>query len=302
MARTRRDQASLTHMDLFLQQVVSGLATGAIYALLALALVMIFTSTHHINFAQGEMAMFSTYVTWTLINVGLPYWLAFVLTVAVSFVGGVVLERVALRPFRNAPLLSVVVVFIALFLGFNALAGWIWGFELKELPSPVSSLATGTSLLGAHDIFIGMVTAIMLIFLYLFFQYTPLGLSMRAAAQNPVSARLVGIRVSRTLALGWGLASAIGAIAGMLIAPIVFLDPNMMMGILLYAFAAALLGGIDSPPGAVLGGLIVGVLENLLGTYVVGNELKMTVALGIVIVVLIVRPRGILGRVVVRRV
>ena len=289
-------------MALVLQQIVNGLATGAIYAVIALALVMNFNSTNHINFAQGELAMFSTYVAWTLISVGIPYWFAFMLTVAVSFMGGVLLERFVLQPFRDAPLLSVVVVFIALFLAFNALAGWIWGFVLKDFPSPVSQYSTGTQLLGAHQLFVGVVTGAMLSLLYLFFRFTPLGLTMRAVAHNPTSARLVGIRVAWTLALGWGLAAAIGAIAGMLIAPLTFLDPNMMTGILLYAFAAALLGGVDSPPGAVLGGLIVGVLENLLGAYVVGPQLKLTVALAIVILVLIFRPRGLLGRVTVRRV
>ena len=224
------------------------------------------------------------------------------LTVAVSFVGGLLLERFVLHPFRNAPLLSVVVVFIALFLAFNAFAGWIWGFVLKDFPSPVAQYSTGTSLIGAHELFVGAVTTAMLSLLYLFFRFTALGLKMRAVALNPTSSRLVGIRVSWTLALGWGLAAAIGAIAGMLIAPLTFLDPNMMTGILLYAFAAALLGGVDSPPGAVLGGLIVGVAENLLGAYVVGNELKLTTALAIVILVLIFRPQGMLGRVTVRRV
>jgi branched-chain amino acid transport system permease protein len=283
-------------------QIVSGLATGAIYSVIALALVMNFNATNHINFAQGEMAMFSTYIAWTFIHLGLPYWLAFILTVVISFLGGMLLERLVLRPFQKAPLLSVVVVFVALLLAFNSIAGWIWGFVLKEFTSPVAGYSTGTALLGAHELFVGSVTAVMLSLLYLFFRFTSLGLAMRAAAQNPISARLVGIRVSRTLALGWGLAAAIGAIAGMMIAPLVFLDPNMMAGILLYAFAAALLGGVDSPPGAVLGGLVVGVLENLLGAYVVGNELKLTVALAIVILVLIFRPRGILGRVAVQRV
>ena len=289
-------------MDVFLHQVINGLATGAIYSVIALALVMNFNSTNHINFAQGEMAMFSTYIAWTLVNVGLPFWLAFMLTVAVSFVGGLLLERFVLHPFRNAPLLSVVVVFIALFLAFNAFAGWIWGFVLKDFPSPVAQYSTGTSLIGAHELFVGAVTTAMLSLLYLFFRFTALGLKMRAVALNPTSSRLVGIRVSWTLALGWGLAAAIGAIAGMLIAPLTFLDPNMMTGILLYAFAAALLGGVDSPPGAVLGGLIVGVAENLLGAYVVGNELKLTTALAIVVLVLIFRPQGMLGRVTVRRV
>ncbi|MES2536274.1 MAG: branched-chain amino acid ABC transporter permease [Pseudomonadota bacterium] len=289
-------------MQVVLQQVVNGLATGAIYSIIALALVMNFNSTNHINFAQGEMAMFSTYVAWTLVHVGLPFWLAFILTVVVSFAGGMVLERFVLQPFRNAPLLSIIVVFIALFLAFNAFAGWIWGFVLKDFPSPVSTYSTGTPLVGAHQLFVGAVTTGMLILLYLFFRFTSLGLSMRAVAHNPTSSRLVGIRVARTLALGWGLAAAIGAVAGMMIAPLTFLDPNMMAGILLYAFAAALLGGVDSPPGAVLGGLIVGVLENLLGAYVVGPELKLTVALAIVILVLVFRPQGILGRVTVRRV
>ena len=289
-------------MDAFLHQVVNGLTTGAIYSVIALALVMNFNSSSHINFAQGEMAMFSTYIAWTLISVGLPYWAAFGLTVVISFGGGLVLERFVLLPFRGAPLLSVVVVFVGLFLGFNAFAGWIWGHVLKDFPSPVATYSTGTSLLGAHELFVGAVTTVMLTLLYLFFRFTTLGLKMRAVALNPTSARLVGIPVSWTLALGWGLAAAIGAIAGMLIAPLTFLDPHMMTGILLYAFAAALLGGVDSPSGAVLGGLVVGVLENLLGAYVVGSQLKLTVALGIVILVLIFRPQGLLGRVTVRRV
>ena len=289
-------------MDLFLHQVVNGLATGSVYAVIALALVMNFNATNHINFAQGEMAMFSTYIAWTLVNVGLPFWIAFAITVVVSFVGGLLLERFVLHPFRNAPLLSVVVVFVALFLAFNAFAGWIWGFVLKDFPSPVAKYSTGTSLISAQELFVGAVTAVMLTLLYLFFRFTSLGLKMRAVACNPTSSRLVGIPVSWTLALGWGLAAAIGAVAGMLIAPLAFLDPNMMTGILLYAFAAALLGGVDSPPGAVLGGLTVGVLENLLGAYVVGPELKLTGALVIVILVLVFRPQGLLGRVTVRRV
>jgi len=138
--------------------------------------------------------------------------------------------------------------------------------------------------------------------LYLFFRFTPLGLAMRATAQNPVSSRLAGIRVGWMLALGWGLAAAVGSIAGMMVAPIVYLDPNMMGGVLLYAFAAALLGGIDNPFGAVVGGLIVGVLENLMGAYVVGTELKLTVALVLIIGVLLVKPTGLFGRVFVTRV
>src|SRR6266550_3076186 len=170
----------------------------------------------------------------------------------------------------------------------------------------ISGLATGgiygSVVVGAHDIGAIGVTLVVLAFLYVFFRYTPLGLAMRAAAQNPVSSRLVGIRVGWMLALGWGLASVIGAVAGMMVAPIVYLDPNMMSGILLYAFAAALLGGIDSPGGAVLGGFAVGVLENVLGAFVIGNELKLAVALVLIVGVLLVKPSGLFGRVYVTRV
>ena len=289
-------------MDLLVQQISSGLANGAIYASVALALVMIYTATEHINFAQGEMAMFSCYVAWQLIDWGMPYWVAFVLAIAISFAGGVAIERVILRRFHNAPALSLIIVFIGLLVIFNSMAGWIWSFIIKEFPSPFRDLSTGTTLVGPHDLGVVAVTLVILTALFLFFRFTPLGLAMRAAAQNPVSARLVGVRVGWMLALGWGLAASVGAVAGMMVAPIVFLDPNMMAGILLYGFASALLGGITNPGGAVLGGFILGVLENLVGTYIIGNDLKLTVALVIVVSVLIFRPSGLFGKVRVKRV
>ena len=289
-------------MDLLVQQISSGLANGAIYASVALALVMIYTATEHINFAQGEMAMFSCYVAWQLIDWGMPYWVAFVLAIAISFMGGVAIERVILRRFHNAPALSLIIVFIGLLVIFNSMAGWIWSFIIKEFPSPFRDLSTGTTLVGPHDLGVVAVTLVILTALFLFFRFTPLGLAMRAAAQNPVSARLVGVRVGWMLALGWGVAASVGAVAGMMVAPIVFLDPNMMAGILLYGFASALLGGITNPGGAVLGGFILGVLENLVGTYIIGNDLKLTVALVIVVSVLIFRPSGLFGKVRVKRV
>nr|WP_295469328.1 branched-chain amino acid ABC transporter permease [Mesorhizobium sp.] len=289
-------------MDLLIQQIFSGLATGSIYASLALALVMIFNSTNHINFAQGEMALISTYFAWTLIALGFPYWAAFPLTIVASFAFGVLVERLLIRSFHNAPHLSLVVVFIGLLLAFNALAGWIWGFLLKEFPSPVRNLNTGTPLIAAHELFVLCVTLGLLAVLYIFFRFTTLGLAMRAAALNPTSARLVGIRVGWMLALGWGLAGALGAVAGMLVAPIVYLDPSMMIGILLYAFASAMLGGLNNPAGAVAGGLIFGVVENLVGTYLIGHELKLTFALIVVIAVLLIRPAGLFGKVIVKRV
>jgi len=243
-------------MEQLLEQIASGLANGAIYACVALALVMIYVSTDHLNFAQGEMAMFSTYISWQLMNWGVNFWLAFILTIAISFVLGVIIEREILRPLHNAPVLSVVVVFIGLLAICNSMAGAVWSYLIKEYPSPFPKATFGVAgVIGPHQLGVVIVTLIVLTLLFLFFRYTPLGLAMRAAAQNPQMARLVGVRVDWMLALGWGLAAAVGSVAGMMVAHIVYLDPNMMSGILLYAFAGALIGGIGNPGGAVVGGL-----------------------------------------------
>jgi branched-chain amino acid transport system permease protein len=292
-------------MELFLHQILAGFATGAIYACMALAVVMIYQAIDHLNFAQGEMAMFSTFVAWQLMQWGAPFWIAFVVTVVLSFAAGVVIERVVFKPIREAPVLSHVVVFIALLAILNSAAGSIWDYQIKSFPSPFGSGPLfGQDLISRHDA--GMITVIlvMLVLLYLFFLHTRIGLAMRAAAANPESARLAGIRVGWMIALGWGMAAAIGAVAGMMIAPVVFLEPNMMLSILLYGFAGAVVGGLTSPGGAVLGGFAVGIIENLAGTYVpvVGRELKLSIALSIIIVVLLVKPSGLFGRRIVTRV
>ncbi len=292
-------------MELFIQQVLAGLATGGIYASLALALVMIFQTTELINFAQGEMAMFSTYIAWTLIDAGMPYWGAFFLTVAIAFVGGVVIERVVIRPVEKSPILVLVIVFIALLVILNSIAGFIYSSTIKSFPSPFPEQPImGNVYISSHDLGSIGVTIVMLLLVYAFFRFTPLGLALRAVSQNPESSRLVGIRVGWMLAMGWGLAAAVGAVGGMMVAHKIFLDPNMMGGVLLYAFAGALLGGIDSPGGAVLGGFIVGVLENLVGTFVpfIGTELKLTMALVIIVAVLVVKPSGMFGKTIVERV
>jgi len=290
-------------MEFFIQQIVAGLTSGAIYACVALGLVMIYVSTDHINFAQGEMAMFATYLAWALIDAGVPYWGAFGATVLIAFVGGLFIQRVLLKPLETAPVLSLVVCFIALLSIFNALAGTIWSYTIKQFPSPFPPKDIfGDGLVSVQQLGVVAVTLIMLGILTVFFRYTTLGLAMRAAAQNAASARLMGVRVSWMLALGWGLAASIGGIAGMLVAPIVFLDPNMLTGILVYGFAGALVGGIANPIGAVAGGFIVGVLENLVGSYVIGNELKLTFALIVVVGVLLLKPAGLFGQVIVRRV
>ncbi|HET7794966.1 MAG TPA: branched-chain amino acid ABC transporter permease [Rhizobacter sp.] len=289
-------------MDLLIHQILSGLATGGIYASMALALVMIYQATHHVNFAQGEMAMFATYLAWTLLQAGIPYWWAFLITVVVAFVAGVVIQRVIMRPVEHAPVLSIVTVFIGLLVIFNSVAGWVFSYTIKPFPSPFPEQPLfGNRYMSSHEIGSMGITLVLLLLLFFFFRFTPLGLAMRAAAQNPVSSRLVGVRVGWMLALGWGLAAAIGGMAGMMIAPIVYLEPNMMGGVLLYAFAGALLGGIDSPGGAVVGGFLVGILENVVGTYL-GNELKFTIALILIVTVLVIRPSGLFGKVHVSRV
>jgi branched-chain amino acid transport system permease protein len=247
--------------------------------------------------------MFSTYLAWSMVSAGLPYWAAFGVTLVVSFVAGVAIERVVIRPVEHAPVLSIIAVFIALVLIFNGLAGWIYTYTIKTFPSPFPEQPLfGNKYVSSHELGVMGITLALLIVLYVFFRFTPLGLAMRAAAQNPVSSRLAGIRVGWMLALGWGLAAAIGAVAGMLIAPVVYLEPNMMSGVLLYALAAALLGGIDSPFGAVIGGFAVGVVENIVGAYLIGTELKLTVALVLIVGVLLFRPSGLFGKVFVTRV
>src|SRR5215467_6616383 len=229
-------------MHQLLQQIFSGLAAGAIYASLALALVMIYRATDLVNFAQGEMAMFSTYIAWTLVNAGFPFWGAFVITLFASFVGGMAIERIVIRPVENAPILTAVVVTIGLLLIFNALAGWIYSYTLQEFPSPFPDRILFGALMTTRDVGVIVVT------------------------------------------------------------PVLFLDPHMMSGVLLSAFTGALLGGITSPVGAVIGGLLVGVTENLVGTYLIASQLKLTVALLLIILVLVFRPNGLFGTAIVRRV
>jgi branched-chain amino acid transport system permease protein len=283
---------------------VTGLASGAIYASLALALVLIYRSTDIVNFAQGEMATFTTYFAWSLMHHGLSYWPAFALTLGFAFAFGVGIERVLIRPVEQRPEIVIVIVTIGLLIALNGLTGWIWGGETKALDSPfpnrsidVAGVAVSWQDVGTLAVCIGTVLV-----LWAFFRFTTLGLALRATAINPDASRLVGVRVGFMLALGWGFAAVLGAVAGLMAAPTVFLDPSMMLVILIYAFAAAVLGGIDSPVGAVAGGLILGVVINLLGAYVVPAELRLPTALAILLLVLLVRPQGLFGHLVVRRV
>jgi branched-chain amino acid transport system permease protein len=296
----------------FAQQVVSGLASGSIYATLALAIVIIYRSTGVVNFAQGEMATFTTFIAWTLVDHGVGYWGAFALTVLIAFAGGVALERLVVRPVEGGPVLTVVILTIGLFILLGGLSNWIWKAEVRSFPPnrpfPTSTWDLGGVAISKQDVGILGVTLGLVLLLYLLFQHTKIGLALRAAALNPAASRLVGVRVGWMLALGWGLAAAIGAVAGLFTAaaspP---LDPNMMRPILIYAFAAAVLGGLESPVGAVIGGLTVGVLLNLVVTYdshlhLELDRLRLPIAFLVILTVLLVRPGGLLGRVAVRRV
>jgi branched-chain amino acid transport system permease protein len=318
-------------VELFLQQVMTGLATGSVYGLVALAIVLIYRSTDVINFAQGEMAMFTTFFAWMLLSGSflgfhihpLHFWIAFALTLVFALIMGALLERIVIRPVEGRPILTIVIVTLGLFSIFSNLATWSWGGMPKAFPPPPEIHVTGITFFGDgaldigptvisyHDLTIMVVAVGIMLALYAFFQYTPIGLAMRGTTQNSVAARLMGIRVGNMLTLGWALSALVGAVGGMMIAPLVLLQPPMMMGVLLYAFAAAVLGGMDSPPGAVVGGLTLGIVENLVGTYTTkeyigvdwfGPEMKLTAALVIIVLVLLIRPTGLFGRRTLRRV
>ncbi|MCH7810054.1 MAG: branched-chain amino acid ABC transporter permease [Chloroflexi bacterium] len=297
-------------MQLFGEQVISGLATGSIYALLALAIVLIYRSTDVVNFAQGEMAMLVTFSMWSLTLAGFPPWTVIFIGISLGFALGAFVERTIIRPVEDKPPLNVVVVTLGLFVLLNSIATWIWaqGELPKVFPTPFefTSVDVGLARVTTHSIGILVVALIVMGVLYLLFNHTKLGLGMRATAHNPGASRLMGINVGRMLMLGWGLAGAVGAVAGMLVAPITFLFPGFMLAVLLYAFAAAVFGGLDSPPGAIVGGLVVGVAENLFGTYtpgdIFGPEMKLPLTLLLLVIVLMFRPQGLFGRVQTRRV
>jgi branched-chain amino acid transport system permease protein len=294
---------------LFAQLTVSGLANGGIYASLGVALVLIYRATQVINFAQGAIATFTTYVAWQLMTWGLSYWPAFFLTLGIAFVGGTLVELITIRPVeRRGNVLTVVIATLGLLILVEGAVGWIWGAEIRFMPSafPARSEHLGGVAFSLQDLGTIGISIASVIVLWALFQFTKIGLAMRAAAFRPEAARLVGVRVSWMLSLGWGLAAVLGAVAGMMAAasPSVLLQPNMMDGVLIYAFAAAVLGGLESPAGAVVAGLLIGAMLNLLGSYVswVTPQLLLPAAFVLMLIVLLVKPSGLFGRTQVRRV
>jgi len=292
--------------SIFAQQTVAGLAQGAIFGSLALALVLIYRATEVINFAQGEMAMATTYVAFELTKRGLSYWEAFFLTLAIAFAFGVLVQLAVIRPVQHTSVIAVVIVTVGLFFLIDGVVTWRWGAQIQFMPAPFGHRVyhVGSVTFSRQDLGTLVVSICSVIVLWLLFQFTKLGLAMRAAALRPAAASLVGVRVNAMLAIGWGLAAVLGAIAGLMTEPTEFLQPTMMQSILVYAFAAAVLGSLDSPAGAVIGGLALGVFLNLIGQYVsfLGVELRLPVAFGVLLVVLLVKPTGLLGRPRVRNV
>lgn len=297
-------------MTLFLQRVLDGLTSGTTYAALALALVLVYRSTRILNLAQGEMAMFGAYLAWWLCSApggpGWPLGVAIAGSLIFSIVAGALIERTLVRPIERAGnhLQSVVVV-VALFVAVNALTAWRFGTEAKRMPDvfPVSTFRVAGVVVPWSALGLMAALAVIAFLLWLLMQRTRIGLAMRAVASNPESSSLSGVPVSRLLMFGWGLAAAVGSLAAILVAPRLYLSTTMMQGVLLYAFLAVAIGGFDSFLGAIVGGLIVGVLESLVGGYVsfIGSNLKLSFAVVVLIAFLLLRPAGLFGSTQVAR-
>ena len=292
-------------MTKFIDLTLNGISTGAVYAAVALALVLIWRATRIVNFAQGAMLMVTTFIASAVIQKTGSYWLGFVAALASGLVLGAVVERVLIRPVENAPPLNAVIVALGLYTLLVAAAGMIWGNTPRSFPAAFSIRGYevgGTRLLFTpNDTFIVLIVVALALGLAVLFRATSLGLQMRAAAFKPEVARLLGVRVGRMFTIGWALAALVGALAGVLIAPTVFLGPNSFDPILISGFVAAVLGGLDSPPGAVVGGLVLGLALSYVAGYE-GSALVPLAALAILVVVLMLRPTGLFSVTPERRV
>lgn len=293
-------------MSYFIQLIVDGLATGAIYAALALAIVLVNRATGLINFAQGAMAVMATFVAFALTRAGAPVLLGLVVAFAFAFLLGAVVERVVVRRFEGGDPDTAVVVTIGLLVLLSGISAAFFGYEPQAFPSlfPLGTINLFGVFVSVRSLGTIAVLLVVMVLLQLLFRATKLGLAMRAVADNPTSSALSGLPVSRLLMVGWGLAAGLGSIAGVLVAPQLFISPGMLDFALVYALAAAILGGLDSPVGAVVAAGFIGVVENLAGAYVsfIGDDLKVAVPFVAMIIILILRPQGLFGRKVVVRV
>jgi branched-chain amino acid transport system permease protein len=291
----------------FAQLTVQGVALGSVYGSLALALVLVYRATHVINFAQGELAMLTTYIAYELGLHGLTYWETFAATVAIAFVLGTTLQVALIRPVQHRSVIATVIVTVGLFILIDGVVNWIWGGTFKSMQTPFANTSFEVGGVAISHEYVGMVVVVFAsaVLVWALFRFTKLGLAMRAASLRPAAAALVGVRVDAMLAIGWGLAAALGAIAGLMAEPSqIFLSPTFMQPILVYAFAAAVLGGLESPAGALTGGLLIGVATTLIIGYVpqIGSELELPFTFAVLLLVLLVKPSGLFGRRAVRRV
>lgn len=279
------------------QQLLSGLTVGSLYALAAIGLVLIYKTSDLVNFAQGEMAMVTTFVSFTVINgLGFGYWSAFLLALVFAIFFGVVVERGFMRKVQNAPIISQIILTLGLYMLLRGIAGMIWGYDPYNFPVAIEGkpISMGGFLVTANEIFIFAVTMVLMLILFFIFRYTTIGLAMRAASLNKQTSMLMGININVIFAITWAISSVLGGVAGILIAPTTFLDPNMMGEVAIKAFAAAVLGGFNSLPGAVIGGILIGLFENLMGGYV-SAELKNAFVFLLIILILYLKPTGLLG-------
>jgi branched-chain amino acid transport system permease protein len=289
----------------FVEFTLLGVSTGMVYAAIALSLVLIWRGTRVLNFAQGAMAMITTYVALEVITHTGSYWLGFVVALAAGLLLGAVLERGVIRPVIAKPAMNTVIVTIGLLILIEGIAGIIFGAQYRSFPPAfsVSGIKAGSFSLGISpdDVFVALAVLAAAVALWLIFQYTSLGLQMRATAFNSSVARLLGVRIGRMLTVGWALAGLVGALAGVLISPATFVYPNSMDAIFVFGFTAAVIGGLDSPLGAVMGGLILGVVLSYVGGYL-SSDLVSLFGLTVLVLVLMLRPSGLLSRAAARQV
>jgi branched-chain amino acid transport system permease protein len=290
----------------FATLTVSGVAVGAAYGSLALALVLIYRATHVVNFAQGELAMATTYVAYQLIQWGLSYWEAFSATLAIAFVLGAAIQTLLIRPVQHRSVIGAVIVTVGLFILIDGIVNWIWGGGIRFVPSPFGAGSFDVGGVQIQHLYVGMFGVVFacVLLVWALFRVTKVGLGMRAAALRPAAAALVGVRVEWMLALGWGLAAVLGAVAGLMYEPTqLFLTPTLMQQALVYAFAAAVLGGLESPGGAMVGGLALGVFLELVAGYLPQVvSLEVPFAFAVLLAILLVKPAGLFGRREVSRV
>jgi branched-chain amino acid transport system permease protein len=290
---------------MFLQLILSGLAFGSLYALIALAMVIIYKTSEVPNFGQGEMAMISTFVAFTLLEThGQSFFISFVGCLVFAALLGIFLEFVFLRRAKDPNILSLILITLGFEMVLYGLASWKWGADQRNLDFPVSDfdiVNIGPAVLSYLNIATLIITFVLMFLLFLFFRYTKVGIAMKATQQNAVAARINGIRTNRILSITWAMSSVIGAVAGIMLAPIATLDPNLMLEPLLKGFASAVLGGMTTLVGAALGGYMLGIIENLFGGYV-SLEFKSVVAFGIIVLVLCFKPSGLFAKHYVRKV